>query len=194
MELGIGNLKDLTEIAAYIVTIISLIGLWIAVLLSKKQIYFTAMEKCIRDFRDFNNTCSENSELKAQQYFELINEEFFYFENKYLPYEVAIEWIDGMIDFLPFFQNNGTFHQSKEIKSLKSAESTIMLLVKYPRVRKVIQLSVPIDFSKIYNIENEELQIKDRKIERDKLIFCMISNLNVGFFRKRRFRRKIARR
>jgi hypothetical protein len=103
MEIDIEHTKDIAELIAYIVTIISLPGLILSITFSKKQIHFSAMEKCIRDFRDFETSITKLDEfVRAKQYIEIVNEEFFYLEEKYLPLVVSIEWIDGMIDYLPY--------------------------------------------------------------------------------------------
>jgi hypothetical protein len=37
----------------------------------------------------------------VRQYLDLCNEELFYFQNRYLPTEVEVEWLDGMLEFIP---------------------------------------------------------------------------------------------
>lgn len=57
----------------------------------------------------------------SHEYIEFVNEEFFYLENDYLPLQVGIEWIDGMIDYLPFFYEK-QFIQSKKLNILKEKD------------------------------------------------------------------------
>ena len=77
--------------------------------LLKKQIHFSAMDKFIKDFRNFQTGGSSMQDERALQYIELVNEELFYMERGYLPIEVSIEWIDGMIDYLPFYDYKKRF-------------------------------------------------------------------------------------
>ena len=193
MGSGLESIKDYVEFLSYIVTSLTLIGLWTTFALSRKQIHFSAMEKCINDFREIDkssNSTDQNS--LAKQYIELVNEEFFYLKNNYLPIEVSVEWVDGMIDYLPFIQKTGEFHKSKELNAFSDKQATNNLLRNYPRVRKVIQLEEHIDFEKLLEMDDEKSD-QVRK-ERDKLIFSMISNLNIGFWTKRRLKSAIGNR
>jgi hypothetical protein len=193
MNSGINSCKDFAEFVSYIVIIISLFGLWVSYLLSKRQIHFSVMEKCIRDFRDFEKSASKLSELnRAKQYIELINEEFFYLENNYLPVVVSIEWIDGMIDYLPFILGNGKFIKSNDLKELDSIEKTNKLLKNYPRVRKVIQINTSINFEWIHLAVDDESKRQLRQKERDKLIFSMITNLKNGYVTRLRLKKTIS--
>jgi len=195
MNSGINSCKDFAEFVSYIVITISLFGLWVSYLLSRRQIHFSVMEKCIKDFRDFDKSTSKLSELnRAKQYIELINEEFFYLENNYLPFVVSVEWIDGMIDYLPFILKNGEFKKSKDLKEFDTIEKTNKLLINYPRIRKVIQLNKLVNYDRIYlEVDNEEKRLL-RRNERDKLIYYIISNLNIGYVTKCRLKRIIPKR
>jgi hypothetical protein len=195
MKFGIENIREMAEFISYIVTSMTLIGLFITYILSKKQIHFSAMEKCIRDYREFiKQPQSLNDESIVEQYFDLVNEEFFYFENSYIPIEVSIEWIDGMIDYLPFFNNSEKYEKSKRFLLLDNPEITLRLLINYPRIYKVIQLRSSINFEKIHWKINNEENREIRRKERDKLIFLMISNLKMNSWKMRRIKSKIANR
>ena len=195
MNSGINSCKDVAEFISYIVIIISLLGLWVTYLLSKRQIHFSVMEKCIKDFRDYEKGASELSELnRAKHYIELINEEFFYMENKYLPLVVSIEWIDGMIDYLPFVMENDAFIKSNDLKGFDSIEKTNILLKNYPRIRKVIQINSVLKFELIHSEVDDENKRGLRRKERDKLIFFIISNLNIRITTKWCLKRIIAKR
>jgi hypothetical protein len=194
MKSGFDSIKDIAEFFSYIVTTISLIGLWVTFILSRKQIHFSTMEKCINDFREIMKYSSDSpDEIDAKQYIDLVNEELFYLENNYLPLEVAIEWIDGMIDFLPFsLLKSHEFQKSETFKKINTTENANELLKNYPRVMKVIQLNDNICFNKIHLEVGDEKNRQGRREERDKLIFCMISKLNISFFIKLKFKRAIA--
>lgn len=192
MEIGIENFKDLAELVSYVIASISLIGIWISYAHSKKQIHFSAMDKFVKDFRDFQIAGSNIEDERALEYVELVNEELFYMENGYLPIEVCIEWIDGMIDYLPFYDSDNTFISKSNLSVLKDESYANNLLYMYPRVFKAIKLDKKIDFEKIYlgTIKKENRRV--RKKERNKLIHLIITNLKVGFWKKILLRRKIA--
>ena len=193
MEYGIENFKDLAEFISYCVTVIALLGLWATYHFSKKQIHFSVMEKCINNYRDMTKWTGLQCDF-SRDYIELVNEEFFYLENNYIPIEVGIEWIDGMIDYLPFFELNKKFIESKRLELLKDKGSAKKILHDYPRVIKALQLSSDIDFDKIHlSIENKKDR-KERRKERDKLIYDIMSNLKIGRWNKIKLQHKIAKR
>jgi len=193
MESGINNFKDLAEIISYCVTAISLLGLWATYIFSMKQIHFTTMEKCVANFREITKLTGLASD-KSFEYIEFVSEELFYFENGYLPLKVSIEWIDGMIDYLPFYDKNKVFIKSNRLDTLKDQDKTIRLLRDYPRIRKAIQMRENIDFETVHiSIENENDREKRRQ-ERDKIIYRVIKNLNIIWYKKINLKNKIANR
>ncbi|TDW52722.1 hypothetical protein EV144_1011414 [Flavobacterium sp. 270] len=193
MESGVNNFKDLAEIISYCVTAISLLGLWATYIFSQKQIHFATMEKCVSNFKEITKWSGLQSDI-SPAYIEFVSEEFFYFENGYLPLEVSIEWIDGMIDYLPFYDKNKVFVKSNRLDSLKSQEQAIRLLRDYPRIRKAIQMHGEIDFEIAQiSIENESDREK-RKQKRDKIIYTVIINLNISWWRKINLKKIIANR
>ena len=118
MEFGVKSYKDLLEFISYIFTSLSLIGILVAYIFSKKQIHFTVMQKCISDFREISRQKGSFDKEILSQYFELVNEEFFYTENNYLPIKVAIEWVDGMIDYLPFFDKKRRISKRSKLEQI----------------------------------------------------------------------------
>jgi len=158
------------------VTSVSLIGIWLTYFFSKKQIHFAAMEKCIDDYRDFIKE-EKDDDRKSSQYIDLVNEEFFYMASNYLPIKVSIEWIDGMIDYLPFYDKQGKFIAGKKLKSFGKEHVVKKLLNDYPRVLKAIKIKAPIDFNKIHLEVFDEKKVEARRQERNKLIEQIILNL-----------------
>lgn len=103
------------------------------------------MEKCVSNFKEITKFTHVPCD-KSAEYIEFVSEELFYFENGYLPLTVSIEWIDGMIDYLPFYDKNKVFIKSNRLDSLKNQDDTIRLLRDYLRIRKAIQMQQEIDF------------------------------------------------
>lgn len=195
MDSGINTGKDIAEFLSYLITSFSLIGLWITYALSKKQIHFSTMEKCTNDFRNVVLLKDEKTqEDLIWQYIDLVNEEFFYLEKNYLPLEVCIEWIDGMIDYLPFYNADGKFENSENFPLLNDQSFAKIVMANYPRILRVIQLKKKIDFEaiRISPLTEENRQIRFE--ERNKLILLMISSLKISFWNKKFLRRKVARR
>lgn len=193
MKIGIESFKEAVEVISYIITIISLLGLWIAYVQSRKQIHFSTMGKCINDYRNFlqlRNNGNLSGDDIAAQYIDLVNEEFFYLENGYLPIDVCIEWIDGIIDYLPFYYNNN-FISSKNLVYFNNSEDTIQLLNDYPRLMKAIQITDTIDFKIVHdNVFAVDDRFK-RRVERNKLIYNIINNLKNKRWNKRQLLSKI---
>lgn len=184
MDFGINNYKDAAELISYIITSVSFAGLWIAYVYSRKQIHFSTMEKCINDYRNWMQESDKPADDVAHEYLDIVNEELFYFEKKYLPMEVSEEWIDGMIDSLPFFNKNNEFIPSQSLKELKNEAWTRRMMNFYPRIFKAITIKRDINFDNLHlDIENPE-NLKLRNLTRKKLIYIIMKNLDVGLVLK----------
>jgi hypothetical protein len=61
------------------------------------------MIACIQRFQELLPSLDSDkvAERDILRYLDLCNEELFYFQQRYLRNEVALEWIDGMVRFLP---------------------------------------------------------------------------------------------
>jgi len=193
MECGIHTIKDIAEFSSYIITSLSLIGIWITYAWSKKQIHFSTMEKCTNDFRNILLLKDEKShEDLAWQYIDLVNEEFFYLEKNYLPLGVCIEWIDGIIDYLPFYNFHGNLEESRNLPIINDPIFLLAIMANYPRILRAIQLKEEIDFNIIHLPPITEEDRKARFNERNKLIYLIISSLKISFWRKVCLKSKIA--
>ena len=93
-----------------------------------------------------------------------------------MPKEVAEEWIDGMIDYLPFFSKSELV-VSRKFNEFHISENVKSRLYSYPRILKFINVKEEIDFEKIFlPLSNEDL-IEIRSSERKKLIKLLKRNL-----------------
>ncbi len=176
---GFTTFKDIAEFVSYIVTSFSLAAIYFTYFHSKKQMHFATIEKCINDYRLLYDKYDDKYvNLKfLREYLDLVNEELFYIENDYLPKAVAEEWIDGMIDYLPFI-NIKNFVTSNKFPQLDTEENTENALFSYPRIYKFISLKTEIDFEKIFLPTNSKENIAIRNLERIKLIEELLKNLN----------------
>lgn len=77
-------------------------------LLTKKQLHQATIARCIDTFRNMENIDSTTTERALlKKYIDLVNEELFYIQHGYIPDEIALEWIDGMLDILPVYSTVG---------------------------------------------------------------------------------------
>jgi len=84
---------------------------------------------------------------------------YFFFKQKYIPEEVAKEWLDGMLYFLPLFHENGDVISKGPYFELLGNE----LFKNYPRLRNTFRVSW------FPNMENPN--------DREKLIEQMINEV-----------------
>ena len=135
MSLGFTTIKDILDTLILFLGATGLVIGLISYLVSERQFRFGVVisltERFQRIFVHFKSKNSKENRLAVQQYVDLCNEELFYFKQGYVPDEVAYEWIDGMINFLPWFDLDG--------KNLnQGCLSGIVDLVRvYPRLKNV---------------------------------------------------------
>jgi hypothetical protein len=143
--------------------------------INRKQLYLSTISKCIEDFKSFRKLDSQTEDASLiHDYLELTNEELFYFQNKYLPEEVAIEWIGGMIDFLPITNEEREIPNSNYcIKVL--ADNRDKFLSPYPRIKHAFEIKKPCDFDLVYSEDYK--QRKERIRERKKVIKQILINI-----------------
>lgn len=116
---------DVTKILGIITLIITIYHLG----LNRKKLNFDVIDSCISRFHEImadineaerkmkNSKTKNNPELEdaLQLYVELVNEELFYIAYDYIPTEVAREWIDGMVSFLPVLDKDDEIINKKHI-------------------------------------------------------------------------------
>jgi len=174
----LNQLSTISSFLADIATIIALLGIVYAYFFSRKQIHFSTIEKCINDYRQLYHKYEDQYDNPKflGQYLDLVNEELFYIEKGYLPKEVSEEWIDGMIDYLPFF-NKSELVVSRKFNEFHISENVKSRLYSYPRILKFITVKEEVDFEKIFLPLSDEDLIEIRSSERKKLIKLLKRNL-----------------
>ena len=183
MSWGLTTVKDIAEFFSFIVTSFSLAAIYFSYFYSKKQIHFATIDKCISDYRELYHKYEEKYDNPnfLGQYLDLVNEELFYIEKDYLPMEVAEEWIDGMIDYLPFITDK-YFISSKKFLKFDSEKNTEQILFSYPRIYKFITIPYNLDFEKIFLPLTDRENLKLRTREREKLIKILYKSLRKNKF------------
>lgn len=101
-------MKDLlnwTQFFANIATVFGLLGiifLFVQHYHNKDLRNLQLMHRCIDIFRNW----FQNNQVVDYSYLELLNEELFYFQKGLIQKKVAIEWIEGILDFVVINGNN----------------------------------------------------------------------------------------
>jgi hypothetical protein len=145
-------MRTIIDMTAWIVGIIGMIigiaGWMIArrtYRLSRSQFNFAVMISCIDRFQKiiaqlkYGN--EQDREKALTQYIDLCNEELFYFQSRYLPDEVIIEWLEGMIQCLPLFNAKGDNVNPTCLPGIIEQG----LLTNYPRIRKAFTVNELLD-------------------------------------------------
>ena len=166
------------EIWQNITDTITSLGLLVAIsvyIVYRKQLNLSAITKCIDEFRkldDLNKTMSGGKTIN--RYIDLVNEELFYFQHKYIPKEVAKEWIDGMIDYVPITNKKmQILNQENCIDYF--AMNRNELLKNFPRIQNAFEVNSNYDYTLIYS--KDEKQRIQRVKQREKLIAEILKNI-----------------
>lgn len=135
--------------------------------LNKKQLNFSVLDRCISIFQEKFTSLSNDSEVSLiKAYIDLVNEELFYFEQMYIPKEVAYEWIDGMIDYIPIYDSS---------KNILNPENSILpiheqnLLNQFQRVKRAFIVKGKYDPKIIFSDFNDEARYQERRQQRERL-------------------------
>lgn len=131
MDLGITNLKDLIEVLVGLIGAGALAFAAYTYHVSRKQLNFAVIVSCTERFQKIMPDLKSGNTDAVKQYIDLCHEELFYFKHKYLPDEIVLEWLDGMVFYLPHF------HGESELNTEESFLVTLNhpLLDDYPRIK-----------------------------------------------------------
>lgn len=173
---GVETYKDLFEVISNLLTSLGFIAIVYAVFayrISKKQLHFSTMSRCISAYQGRFLTLSKESipeEIRA--YLDFVNEQLFYMRNNYLPRKVSLEWLDGMIDLIPV-QNRvgGILNQ----KSALLRDHQNHLLAPYQRIQKAFQVAGDYSPEKLFSDRPEVYH--SRQSERARLVKEIYRNI-----------------
>jgi hypothetical protein len=129
------SVKSVVETVALVAGSLSLIVASVAYVLSRKSLQFTVMIACIERFQELlpNLDIDTADQRDVLRYLDLCNEELFYFKRKYLRKDVALEWIEGMVRFLPLLNEATKLPWPSQTYLSGSKE----LIYRFPRVEFV---------------------------------------------------------
>jgi hypothetical protein len=139
-KVTIENIRDTVQTFAIVVGSLSLVVATVAYLLSRRGLQFNVMIACINRFQELLPSLDDDdvTERDVLRYMDLCNEELFYFQKKYLRKEVALEWIEGMLHFLPLL--NEATRSPWEGQSFITASD--QLIHQFPRVENAFSSPV----------------------------------------------------
>jgi len=161
------SLKDWADVAQIVTTAALIIGVY-QITINRKQLYNNTISRCIDAFRKIDFTKLYVDEVVVKGYVEILAEELFYIKNDYIPKDVAYEWIDGMIDFVPIWNTHDELlNPGKCIPLLVSKRTE--LLSSYPRIKAAFKVKGYYDFTFVYDISpakaNQRLQVRINIVE-----------------------------
>ena len=172
---------SLFEICSLVLSGFTVLTLFFAVRqikINRQQLYLATITKCIQDFRMMGNIDKDTlDEAVLWKYIDLVSEEMFYFEHDYIPTNVSIEWIDGMLDYLPVSDRHGMVLNSDHCIQLLYDKIDIFF-IRFPKIRKSFQIEGTYNFPVIYSSSKDK--IRDRIIERARLAKEILSNVKRG--------------
>jgi hypothetical protein len=176
-------LENLANFATIVGVIAIIAAIW-TYNLNKKQFNFSVLVRCITVYQEkFLNKLpteiTDGGEAKTMSilndYIDFVNEELFYFQQMYIPKEVALEWIDGMINEMPIYNGDGQMLNKGE----KTAEliDNKKITQTYNRIKKAFIVNGQYDWSLIYSTYQSKAQFEKRDEERLRLVKEIYVNL-----------------
>ncbi len=138
--LGIESIKEIIETVALVLGAAAIIWGIRTYRVTHNQFNFAVITSCIARFQAiFPLLRSPNASERRKaikQYIDLCNEELFYFKNNYVPDEVVDEWIEGMIYYLPWFDESERNLNGEALPEIISEN----LLAGYPRIQQAFKV------------------------------------------------------
>ncbi len=123
--------------------------------INRNQLYSNTIIRCLDSFQEIDITQETIDEKQIRRYIDLIGEELFYIQKGFIPEEVALEWIDGMIEFIPLT------HGNKEILNKNNCifhlfQNQAKLLQSYPRIKTAFRVTTWYNESVVYGEHGNE--------------------------------------
>jgi hypothetical protein len=155
------------QVIVGIANVIVALGVVVAITqinINRKQLHFVIIARCIEEFRKLGNLKNDSvSENTIRKYLDLVNEELFYFQHDYLPKELALEWLDGMIDYISITDQEGNLLNTENcIPGLAHNDA---YLESFPRLKETFIVRQKFSSEIIYSNDplKRDLRILNRK-------------------------------
>lgn len=176
-ESGIHTFAELLQAASAVVTIVGVVAIVYSIRnygLSQSQFRHGVMTHCLGRYYAvmFDNKEQTNTDPDRwlQQYFEFVNEEMFYFQVKYLPMDVIIEWMDGILDNV-IIRKAGSLEVINEGSLVDSIKNSVKQ-DGFPRLKNAFIIRSGVDYRPAFDKENPNY-VETRK----RLIIEVLTNL-----------------
>ena len=128
------TLEIIIKIASIINTL-AIIGIFIGLIYSKKQLHINVITNCYSRFQDILIKLYDESIKNDNEtiicYLDLCNEQLFYCKYGYVPKIIALEWLQGMYNYLPHFINEKQINKESLTNKLTEGMNSIN---SYPRL------------------------------------------------------------
>lgn len=149
------ELLNWTQLIANVATALGIIGFaffYFTHQQNQRQFMFTVMLSCIERFQRLFPIIRDDSEdlERVKKYIDLTNEEFFYFQRKYVPREVMIEWMDSIIEMVPIYSDGSDQPINVDSRLIRLVHEN-RLLDGYPRLKNAFSLK-KMDHSRKSNV------------------------------------------
>lgn len=138
------SLEVWTTIAANVATAFGILGFaffYFSHQQSQRQFKVSVMLSCIDRFQKLFPIIrgDEDDKNRIKRYVDLTNEEFFYFQQGYIPKQVIVEWMDSVIDFLPVYRTGQNLPINYNVLQPRAIHDEQMLN-DYPRLLKALRM------------------------------------------------------
>ena len=157
------------SVIALLLSLMSLFATALALQLSRKQLNFSAITSCTARFQaalpELRSSDVSVKIAAVRRYVDLCNEQAFYIKHKYVPDEIADEWLEGMIYYLPHFKND------ENVNIDESCLGEIVehgLLNDYPRLKNALTVSRTFDLGRFAE-RRALVKLVKRHLRRSKL-------------------------
>lgn len=153
------------EILANIATVLGVVGV---VFLFAQHYYnkdirnLQLMQRCIDNFRTWYSNPNKQVDF---YYLELLNEELFYFQKKLIDKEVAIEWIEGILDYIIVYSPGGPLNNYKNQVDITTLDRDGDNKSFFFRIYYFVNTTLSEDYNIPFCNENEKLHhLKKRQL------------------------------
>jgi hypothetical protein len=156
---GLNTFAEWLQAASAVATIVGVIVIVYTVRgysLSQNQFKFGVMTHCLDRYYavmfEQSGLKNTDSDMWFQQYCELINEQMFYFQVKYLPLDVIIEWLDGILDFVIIRKAGSNEVINSEV--VKDSDRIVVKQEFFPRLKAAFTIHSGNDYKPAFDKEN----------------------------------------
>lgn len=162
MESGFSSYKDIFVVIINSLGVAAIIFAVLSFKLKKKNNYFLVVNNLVNKFQEKFLGIETFDSNKTKAYVDLVNEEIFYIQYGYVPFPIAVEWVDGIIDILPVFYKGNQIFTNPDSPINEKLDQKLLNI--YPRINNVFktrEISETLDLTKYENIVLRKKVVSD---------------------------------